>query len=330
MLPTLLCLFLSRPNNPPNLICPRRRNQYLELEQGIPARLKVPLPRREVQDRIASILSTYDDLIENNARRIAILEEMARRIFEEWFVHFRAPGCECLPMVEGAVGRVPRGWEVVPVGGVLGNQTGGTWGSDEPTHETPNRVRVIRGTDFPRLGAGQFELVPRRFVSNQHLQSRVLVDGDIIIEVSGGSKDQPVGRAILVDEVILAAFDEPVLFASFCRLMRPHKIRASPLFLIEYLRRQYRTREIMTFQKQSTGISNLRFSDFANRSLIALPSISLKTRYSEIVSPKFRQASILRRQNANLRAQRDLLLPKLISGEIEVTGSVAALSEAAE
>jgi type I restriction enzyme, S subunit len=72
--------------------------------------VRVPLP--SLQERIASILSTYDDLIENNTRRIAILEEMARRIFEEWFVHFRAPGCEGLPMVESAIGPGPKGWEV--------------------------------------------------------------------------------------------------------------------------------------------------------------------------------------------------------------------------
>ena len=64
----------------------------------------IRLPSLPIQKQIASILSAYDDLIENNSRRIAILEEMARCIFEEWFVHFRAPGCEGLPMVESAIG----------------------------------------------------------------------------------------------------------------------------------------------------------------------------------------------------------------------------------
>jgi type I restriction enzyme, S subunit len=291
--------------------------------------LEIDLPDLGTQARSADLLSAYDDLIENNTRRIAILEEMGRRNFEEWFVDFRAPGCDGLPMIDSALGPVPRGWELVHLGALLDEQIGGTWGSDEPTGEMPNRVRVIRGTDFPRLGAGQFDKVPQRFVSNQHLLSRALRDGDIIIEVSGGSKDQPVGRAILIDQFILSAFDDPVSFASFCRLMRPDKNRASPFFLNEYLQRQYRTREIMTFQKQSTGISNLRFSDFANRSLVALPPSSIMTRYSELVSAQFRQASLLRRQNANLRAQRDLLLPKLISGEIDVSAA-AVLQEAAE
>ena len=70
------------------------------------------IPCLDEQRIVASILSAYDDLIENNTRRIAILEEMARRIFEKWFVHFRAPGCEGLPMVESAIGPMPRGWEI--------------------------------------------------------------------------------------------------------------------------------------------------------------------------------------------------------------------------
>jgi type I restriction enzyme S subunit len=73
--------------------------------------VEIELLDLEGQQNAARILSVYDDLIENNARRIAILEEMARRIFEEWFVHFRAPGCEGLPLVESELGPIPKGWK---------------------------------------------------------------------------------------------------------------------------------------------------------------------------------------------------------------------------
>ena len=74
--------------------------------------LEVELPNLAFQSQVADVLSAYDDLIENSARRIAILEEMARGIFEEWFVHFRAPGCEGLRMVDSAIGPLPQGWEI--------------------------------------------------------------------------------------------------------------------------------------------------------------------------------------------------------------------------
>ena len=76
--------------------------------------LEVPAPDLPTQRRIASILSAYDDLIENNTRRIAILEEMAGRIYEEWFVRYRFPGYEQVKMVESDLGPIPEGWSVLP------------------------------------------------------------------------------------------------------------------------------------------------------------------------------------------------------------------------
>jgi type I restriction enzyme, S subunit len=292
--------------------------------------LPIPLPKLELQWRIASILRAYDDLIENNTRRIAILEEMARRIFEEWFVHFRAPGSEGLPLIDSPLGPIPKGWEVSRLVALLNNTIGGTWGTEALSPDTEHAAYVIRGTDFPQILAGRYETVPRRFISTKHLQTRTLRDGDILIEVSGGSKDQPVGRTLLVDSATLSAFDQPVCFASFCRLMRPEQTKTSPLFLIQFLARQYTSREIMTYQKQSTGISNLRFSDFSERTVVAVPPQVVMQRYNKILEPVHRHMSLLRRQSANLRAQRDLLLPKLVSGEIDLSAAAPLRQEAAE
>ena len=79
---------------------------------GILKALQVVLPPLPTQHKIASILSAYDDLIENNTRRIQILEEMAQMIYREWFVHFRFPGHEQVRMVDSEMGKIPEGWEV--------------------------------------------------------------------------------------------------------------------------------------------------------------------------------------------------------------------------
>ena len=79
--------------------------------------LRIPeLPQRDAQFRVAAILAAYDDLIENNTRRIAILEEMARALYQEWFVHFRFPGHEHVPLVDLPLGPIPEGWEVASLG----------------------------------------------------------------------------------------------------------------------------------------------------------------------------------------------------------------------
>lgn len=82
-------------------------------------RMVLPLPPLSIQRRIAGILSAYDDLIENNQRRIKILEEMARLIYREWFVNFRYPGHEKVPLVDSPLGKIPKGWEVKKLGDIL-------------------------------------------------------------------------------------------------------------------------------------------------------------------------------------------------------------------
>src|SRR5690554_4824971 len=89
---------------------------------GLPIRIPNPITQR----RIASILSAYDDFIENNTRRIEILEEMARRLYEEWFVHFRFSGHEEVSFKESELGEIPEGWEVVTVGDLVNIKRGKT------------------------------------------------------------------------------------------------------------------------------------------------------------------------------------------------------------
>src|SRR5438046_4266282 len=91
------------------------RFQYTTFSETQP----VPLPPLPTQRHIASILSAYDDLIENNTRRIKILEEMAQMIYREWFVNFRFPGHENVRMVDSELGPIPEGWDATTVGNVL-------------------------------------------------------------------------------------------------------------------------------------------------------------------------------------------------------------------
>ncbi len=87
-----------------------------KLSQGNLRRIEIELPPLEEQRRIAGILSVYDDLIENCQRRIKILEEMARSLYREWFVHFRYPGHESVPLINSPVGPIPKGWDVLLLG----------------------------------------------------------------------------------------------------------------------------------------------------------------------------------------------------------------------
>jgi len=281
---------------------------------GLPLRV----PSLTIQRRIASILSAYDDLIENNTRRIAILEEMARRLYEEWLVHFHFPGHEQVRRVESELGLVPEGWEIRPLGDLLAHHVGGGWGEESQSAEFGVPAFVIRGTDIPSVRRCSLGAAPLRFHKEANFRSRKLAAGDIVFEVSGGSKDQPVGRAVLIGNGLLSHQDFPVICASFCRLVRANAGMLSPQLLQLHFERIYKSRDILQYQTQSTGITNFRFSVFLEKELILVPPLECQHQYTDVADSMFRLRESLGLKNTNLRAQRDLLLPKLISGEIDV------------
>ena len=286
---------------------------------GILKALQVVLPPLPVQRRIASILSAYDDLIENNTRRIAILEEMAQRLYEEWFVRFRFPGHEGVRMVESELGLVPEGWSWRPVGALLEHHIGGGWGKEEQSEDHSVAAYVIRGTDIPDVRGGSLGRAPLRFHTASNFRSRKLQARDIVFEVSGGSKDQPVGRAVMVGPKLLAAAGVPFICASFCRLVRADLKKVLPEILRFHFERIYENRQIMQYQTQSTGITNFKFTVFQEKEMVLVPSAEHQQLFAGAALPVLELAETLGLKNANLRTTRDLLLPKLISGELDVS-----------
>jgi len=281
---------------------------------------KFDLPDIDEQNKIASILSAFDDLIENNTRRIAILEETARLIYREWFVHYRYPGHEDDRLVDSGtdLGDVPEGWEVVKLEDILDHYIGGGWGKEEPMEKFPDPAYVIRGTDIPGAKKGDISDVPFRYHKISNLKSRKLKDGDIVFEASGGSKGQPLGRSLLITNKLLSEFDSEVMCASFCKLMRVNKEITLPELLYLEILEMYDDRRIMKYQVQSTGISNFKFSFFLEDLSVLIPPKELRDKFAKIVRPLFTKMHLLGKKNTRLKETRDLLLPKLISGKEEV------------
>jgi len=146
--------------------------------------VKIHLPPLPTQRRIARILSAYDDLIENNLKRIKLLEEMAQIEFNNWYAE-------------------NKDFEEVNLGSIIGHEIGGGWGNEEPSEEFNKPAYVIRGTDIDELPYGKIEKVPFRFHKKSNLASRKLQDGDIIFEVSGGSSYEGVAKTLLVTDELL-------------------------------------------------------------------------------------------------------------------------------
>ncbi|WP_116087776.1 restriction endonuclease subunit S [Tropicimonas sp. IMCC34011] len=267
--------------------------------------LEFLLPPLHTQQRIAAILSAYDDLIETNTRRIAILEEMARRLYEEWFVHFRFPGHEGVEFD----GELPREWSAV---------------------ELDDLVQINPRTAVPRVSLKPF--VPMGALS----ETSMVIEGIEQRDGNSGTKFQ--NADTLVARITPCLENGKTGFVDFLDENQPVAFGSTefivlrPLILgpcaIYCLARSHAFRDVaIKSMSGAEGRQRVR-PESIQKYPIAQPPADLLDQFERIVSPMFSRVSLMARQNANLRAQRDLLLPKLVSGEIDVSGAEAALQAA--
>ncbi|WGO97059.1 restriction endonuclease subunit S [Saccharophagus degradans] len=277
-------------------------------------KIKIIFPGLKIQQKIAAILSAYDDLIENNKRRIALLEKMAEEIYREWFVRFRFPGWENAEFEKG----IPVGWEVVRFRDVVKYYIGGGWGEEEESPNYPVGAHVIRGTDIPALNAGDYSNKVHRFHKESNYKSRKLQKNDFVFEVSGGSTNQLLGRNIMISDGLLELFKGEVLCASFCKLIRFDDEKISPFFMKYYFNLYYDCDLVGIYQVQSTGISNYQFESFLNYQTLAVPDKTTSLHFEKIVTPIIKQQEYLALENLMLTKTKEQLLPRLISGKLSV------------
>lgn len=239
-------------------------------------RLKVMIPELPIQKRIADILSNYDDLIENNNRRIAILEKAAQDLYKEWFVRFRFPGHEHVKFENG----LPQGWEVKKLGDIAQFKRG--------TNIT--KKEVIQGT-IPVIAGG---LEPSCFHNRANTKKPV-----ITISASGANAG-------------FVKFNYTDVWASDCS------------FVDSAIKNIYFVYE--TLNSIRTIILNLQvgsaqphvYAKEINKLSIIYPSTAVAEHTEQKLKLFHNKISLLVQQNQNLKKQRDLLLPRLMSGKLEV------------
>jgi len=262
------------------------------------AKLQVPVPPLPIQTRIADILSAYDDVIENNKRRMQLLEEAVRQLYREWFVRLRFPGHENTRIIDG----VPEGWERKPISEFAQIVGGGTPKTTVPEYWEEGEVIWVTPTDVTR---------------NSHF---CLLDSAKKITEAGlknsSAKLVPCHSILMTSRASVGFFalvrSEVCTNQGFISIVPNDKL-ATPFLLLQL---SERVEEIRNMGTGSTypEVSRGKFKEFK----VSMPSAKTISIFSEFVSPMFDQLWILKQQNQKLRAARDLLLPKLMNGEIEV------------
>ena len=248
------------------------------------------------QQKIAAILSAYDDLIENNTRRIRILEEMAQMIYREWFVSFRFPGHEKVRLVEAELGVIPEGWEVTDLG-KLADFVRGIEAGSRNYHETPAEERV----PFLRVG----DLSNRSshiFIDGYRAKDRVLAKEDIAVTLDGS-----------VGIVRIGLFGA---YSSGIRKVLPRDRNVTGWAHLYCLLNSECIQSIIQAHARGTTIQHAGSAVDHMRFALAPPSII--TQFENCVAPVLKQVLTLSRQIDVLHKSRDLLLTRLISGEIDV------------
>ncbi|MBW4608208.1 MAG: restriction endonuclease subunit S [Hassallia sp. WJT32-NPBG1] len=258
--------------------------------------LTPPLP---TQKKIAAILSAYDNLIENNTRRIKILEEMAQTLYHEWFVKFRFPGHKHTKMVDSELGLIPEGWEVVSIRDVSVYMNRGIAPKyDEQSESIVINQKCIRDNRI------NLELARRH--SKKVPEEKFLQFGDILINSTG------IGTLGRVAQVYQKISDCTV--DSHVSIVRPADCVNIDYFGFALIQLQPYFDHMGV---GSTGQTELSRQSIGDTNFL-LPPKNLQETFSQAVSP-MRHAMIgMFAKNSKLRQTRDLLLPKLISGEIDV------------
>ena len=246
----------------------------LGIKQSELRKVRIPVFPLPIQQRIAGILSAYDELIENSQRRIKILESMARALYREWFVHFRFPGHESVPRVPSPLGEIPKGWEVKKLGDVV-----------ELNYGKALKKEDRRDGEYPVFGSSG--------IVGSH--DAALVKGPGIIVGRKGN----VGSVFWCDEDFFV-----IDTAYFVTSSLPFR------FLFYVL-------PTLNFINSDAAVPGLSRNQAYTLEFLVPPADLLET-FCELAGAFERQASTLQRQTQNLRRTRDLLLPRLLSGQIDV------------
>lgn len=259
--------------------------------QTVLKQVKVRVPPLPIQQRIAGILSAYDELIENSQRRIKLLEAMARALYREWFVHFRFPGHENHPRIPSPLGEIPQGWEVKKLKDVC-RLTMGQSPKSEFYNEAGDGVAFHQGvTDFGD-----------RFPSDRLFctaDGRIAEAGDILFSVRA-----PVGRMNIANKKIL-------LGRGLSAIRHNQGCQA---FLWEQLKNRFTEVDMMG---NGSIFASVTKDDMQGIELLC-PSPPLIEVVTKHFDPVHSEIAALGQQIQTLRRTRDLLLPRLLSGQIDV------------
>lgn len=277
------------------------------------------------QKSIAHILSTLDQKIAINNQINAQLEQMAKTLYDYWFVQFDFPDENGKPY-KSSGGKmvyndtlkreIPKGWEAQKISHWLQSDKSGDWGKEIQEGNYTLQVNCIRGADINAVNfQGNIE-APIRFIlpKNKH---KLLSPFNLVVEISGGSPTQSTGRLALISDYVLNRFDFPVICSNFCKAISLKNTDYFYQFVFMW-NAIYKNDILFDWEGKTSGIKNLLFENFTEGYYECYPPLDLAKKFFEIADVFHKQQQFLLKQNQQLTQLRDFLLPMLMNGQVGV------------
>ena len=283
------------------------------------------IPDLKTQQSIAAVLSALDKKIALNKQINARLEEMAKTLYDYWFVQFDFPDTNGKPykssggeMVfdETLKREIPKGWEVKQISHWIKTDKSGDWGKEQQEGHYTVKVNCVRGADINAINSqGNIE-APIRFIlaKNAH---KLLSPFDFVVEISGGSPTQSTGRLAPISQYVLERFDLPLICSNFCKAISLKDTSYFYQFALMWSD-IYKNNILFGWEGKTSGIKNLLFDNFVNGYFECFPPKEIAEQFFKIIDKNHQEQQLLLKQNHHLIQLRDFLLPMLMNGQVSV------------
>ena len=254
------------------------------------------------QQRISGVLRSLDGQIATNKKVNDNLQQQAKSLFKKWFIE----------NPDAAL------WQEGTFSDLIEKTISGDWGKDTPSGNNTELVYCIRGADIPEVRTGNKGKMPTRYILPKNYASKQLVNGDIVVEISGGSPTQSTGRAAAISASLLARYDKGMVCTNFCKALKP--ITGYSMYVYHYWQYLYDQGVFFSYENGTTGIKNLDISGFLETEPISIAPEKLVKKFDTFCQAVFSKVYANGLENEQLALVRDALLPKLMSGELDVSG----------
>ena len=256
---------------------------------------------KKKQHSIAKILEEIDKKIEVNNQINRNLSEQAQAVFKEWFVD----------NPESAK------WKQGTFSDLVISTLGGDWGKEEKEGNYTEQVYCVRGADIPEVKEGNKGKMPTRFILPKNYAAKQLVAGDIVVEISGGSPTQSTGRVASISQSLLDRYDKGMVCTNFCRAIKP--MDGYSMFIYYYWQYLYERGIFFLYENGTTGIKNLDIKGFLENEEIIIPPKDLVDKFDALCQTIFNEIFKNGISTEKLAETRDTLLPRLMSGKLDVS-----------